>query len=82
MKLGTSQNRGILYNRKVELRDDIHTILEPGMIISMEPMLTIPEGHSGAGGYREHDTLVITENGVDNLTKDFPRGPSQMILPL
>lgn len=66
----------------LELRDDIHTILEPGMIISMEPMLTIPEGHPGAGGYREHDTLVITEDGVDNLTKDFPRGPKQMLLPI
>ena len=25
----------------------------------MEPMIMIPEGKPGAGGYREHDILVI-----------------------
>ncbi len=58
----------------LELREDIETVLEPNMVISMEPMLTIPEGHPGAGGYREHDILVVTENGADNLT-GFPYGP-------
>ena len=26
--------------------------LQPGMVISMEPMITIPDGQPGAGGYR------------------------------
>ncbi|MFN3822675.1 MAG: M24 family metallopeptidase [Pseudorhodobacter sp.] len=58
----------------LELREDIDTVLEPGMVISMEPMLTIPEGQPGAGGYREHDILVLTEDGAENIT-GYPYGP-------
>ena len=58
----------------LELREDIDTVLEPGMVISMEPMLTIPEGQPGAGGYREHDILIITETGNEDITK-YPYGP-------
>lgn len=63
----------------LELREDIETVLEPNMVISMEPMLMIPEGQPGAGGYREHDILVVTENGADNITK-FPYGPKHNIV--
>jgi len=58
----------------LELREDIDTVLEPGMVISMEPMLTIPEGQPGAGGYREHDILFITATGNENIT-GYPYGP-------
>ena len=58
----------------LELREDIDTVLEPGMVLSMEPMLTIPQGQPGAGGYREHDILVITEDGNENIT-GYPYGP-------
>jgi len=63
----------------LELREDCETVLEPGMVISMEPMLTIPEGRNGAGGYREHDILVITEDGHDNIT-GFPYGAEHLIV--
>ena len=63
----------------LELREDIDTALEPGMVVSMEPMLWIPEGTPGAGGYREHDILVIGEDGVENITK-FPYGPDHNII--
>ncbi|TCP61563.1 creatinase [Rhodovulum bhavnagarense] len=58
----------------LELREDIDTVLEPGMVVSMEPMLTIPQGQPGAGGYREHDILVLTETGAENITA-YPYGP-------
>lgn len=58
----------------LELREDIDTVLQPGMVISMEPMLTLPQGMPGAGGYREHDILVITEDGNENIT-GYPYGP-------
>jgi creatinase len=58
----------------LELREDIDTVLEPGMVISMEPMLTIPQGQAGAGGYREHDILILTEDGNENIT-GYPYGP-------
>ena len=63
----------------LELREDIDAVLEPGMVVSMEPMLTVPEGMPGAGGYREHDILVITESGAENIT-GFPYGPEHNIL--
>jgi creatinase len=49
------------------------------MVVSMEPMLTIPEGTPGAGGYREHDILVIGEDDVVNIT-GFPYGPDRNII--
>jgi creatinase len=57
------------------LREDIDTVLEPGMVISMEPMLTIPEGMPGAGGYREHDIFVVTEDEPEDITH-YPYGPA------
>ena len=48
-------------------------------MISMEPMIMIPEGNPGAGGYREHDILVIGKNGAENITK-FPFGPDHNII--
>ena len=76
---GYGHSFGILshyYGREagLELREDIDTVLEPGMVISMEPMLTIPEGQPGAGGYREHDILIITDDGNENIT-GYPYGP-------
>jgi creatinase len=77
---GYGHSFGVLshyYGREagLELREDIDTVLEPGMVISMEPMLTIPQGQPGGGGYREHDIMIITEDGNDNIT-DYPYGPS------
>jgi creatinase len=81
---GYGHSFGVLshfYGREsgLELREDIHTVLEPNMVISMEPMIMIPEGKPGAGGYREHDILIIKENGTENITK-FPFGPEHNIV--
>lgn len=63
----------------LELREDIETVLAPGMVISMEPMLFVPEGTPGAGGYREHDILVVGEDGAEDIT-GFPYGPEHNII--
>ena len=63
----------------LEFREDVETILAPGMVVSMEPMITIPEGSPGAGGYREHDMLIVTEDGAENLTR-FPFGPEHNVI--
>lgn len=81
---GYGHSFGVLshyYGREagLELREDIDTVLEPNMVVSMEPMLTIPEGQPGAGGYREHDILVVTESGATNIT-GFPYGPEHNII--
>ncbi len=63
----------------LELREDTATVLEPNMVISMEPMIMIPEGKPGSGGYREHDILIVNDKGAENITK-FPFGPSNNII--
>ncbi|MGI9596126.1 MAG: aminopeptidase P family protein [Acidimicrobiales bacterium] len=82
---GYGHSFGVLshyYGREagVELREDIDTELVPGMVVSMEPMIMIPEGRPGAGGYREHDILVVTDSGAENIT-GFPYGPEHNIVP-
>jgi creatinase len=82
---GYGHSFGVLshyYGREaaLELREDIETVLQPGMVISMEPMIMIPEGEPGAGGYREHDILILTEDGAENIT-GFPFGPAHNIVP-
>lgn len=82
---GYGHSFGVLshyYGREagVELREDIDTELKPGMVVSMEPMVMIPEGQPGAGGYREHDILVISgDNIVENIT-GFPFGPEYNVI--
>jgi creatinase len=63
----------------LELREDIDTVLAPNMVVSMEPMITLPEGEPGAGGYREHDILIVNEDGAENIT-ELPFGPEHNIV--
>ena len=81
---GYGHSFGILshyYGREtgLELREDNDAVLEPGMVVSMEPMLTVPAGTAGAGGYREHDILIVTETGAENITAT-PYGPEHNII--
>ena len=81
---GYGHSFGVLshyYGREagLELREDIDTVLEPGMVVSMEPMLTMPQTHAASGGYREHDILVVAEQGVTNITT-FPYGPQHNVV--
>ena len=81
---GYGHSFGVLchyYGREagLEFREDVPTVLEPNMVVSMEPMIMIPEGEPGAGGYREHDILVVTEDGAEDIT-GFPYGPAHNIV--
>ncbi|MEX3011733.1 aminopeptidase P family protein [Hoeflea sp. TYP-13] len=81
---GYGHSFGILshyYGREagLELREDIDTELVDGMVVSMEPMLWVPEGTPGAGGYREHDILVVGNTDAENIT-GFPYGPQSNII--
>jgi Xaa-Pro aminopeptidase len=44
-----------------------HTLLEPGMVFTVEPGLYDSE----LGGFRHSDTIVVTEDGMEKLT-DYP----------
>lgn len=81
---GYGHSFGVLchyYGREagLELREDVDTVLEPDMVVSIEPMILIPEGEPGAGGYREHDILVVTVDGARNIT-GFPVGPDANVI--
>jgi creatinase len=81
---GYGHSFGVLshyYGREagLEFREDIDTVLEPGMVVSIEPMIMLPEGMPGAGGYREHDILVVTDTGHVNIT-GFPYGPKHNVI--
>ncbi|XP_033099887.1 creatinase-like [Anneissia japonica] len=81
---GYGHSFGVLshyYGREaaLEIREDIETVLKPNMVVSIEPMVTLPQGQPGAGGYREHNILVVTEEGARNITH-FPYGPEHLIV--
>ena len=81
---GYGHSFGVLshyYGREagLELREDVTTVLEPNMVVSMEPMIMIPEDRPGAGGYREHDIMVVTGDGAEDIT-GFPYGPEHNIV--
>ena len=43
--------------------------LKPGVVLSVDPQLIIPEIR---GYFRVEDTVVITENGIENYTESAP----------
>jgi len=53
------------------------TVLEPGMVLSVEPGLYVP----GLGGFRNSDSALITDHGMELLT-DYPRELADLILPV
>jgi Xaa-Pro aminopeptidase len=54
-----------------------HTILQPGMVFTVEPGLYVPD----IGGFRHSDTVVITDDGIDILTY-YPRDLLNLTLPV
>jgi len=50
-------------------------VLKPGMIFSCEPGIY----EKGLGGFRHSDTFVVTEDGIDVLTK-YPRDLEELII--
>lgn len=51
-------------------------VLAPGMVVSVEPGIYVPE----LGGFRHSDTVVVTENGIRTLTT-YPRRLEDLIIP-
>ena len=53
-----------------------HTVVEPGMVFTIEPGLYSDE----IGGFRHSDTVVVTPDGIDILTS-YPKDIESLTLP-
>ena len=49
--------------------------LEPGMVITVEPGIYIPEENLGV---RIEDDVLVTKDGIEVLTKRLPRNPDEV----
>lgn len=54
---------------------DDETLIEPGMIFSLEPGLYVP----GLAGFRHSDTVLVTDSGCRNLCR-YPRDLASLVV--
>lgn len=54
---------------------DDHTVIQPGMIFSIEPGLYVPD----LAGFRHSDTVLVTETGSERLSL-YPRALNNLIV--
>jgi len=71
----TGHGIGLRNHEKPFLDLGDHTVLQPGMVFTVEPGLYDPE----LGGFRHSDTVAVTEHGMQLLT-DYPRDIESLTL--
>ncbi len=71
--LGSYFIHGVSHHLGLDVHDvvgDLNRTLEPGMVITVEPGIYIPEENLGV---RIEDDVLVTETGYELLSKDLPR---------
>jgi Xaa-Pro aminopeptidase len=79
---GNSLGRYFIHGTSHHLGLDVHDavseptrVLEPGMVITVEPGVYIPDENLGV---RIEDVVLITETGYELLSRDLPRAPEEI----
>jgi Xaa-Pro aminopeptidase len=70
----TGHNIGLLGHEAPFFDLGEQTIIQPGMVVTVEPGLYV----QGLGGFRHSDTVLITEDGIEMLTY-YPRDLASLI---
>ena len=73
----TGHGIGLRYHEGPFLDSGDHTVLQPGMVLTVEPGLYV----AGLGGFRHSDTVVITEDGLELITY-YPRDLESLTIPV
>jgi Xaa-Pro aminopeptidase len=68
---------GLRYHEGPFLDSGDPTLIQPGMVFTIEPGLYA----SGLGGFRHSDTAVITQDGMELLTY-YPRDLESLTIPV
>lgn len=68
---------GLRYHEGPFLDVGDETIIQPGMVFTVEPGLYTPN----LGGFRHSDTVLVTDNGIEILTY-YPRDLESLTLPV
>ncbi len=68
---------GLRYHEGPFLDEGDQTVIQPGMVFTVEPGLYVP----GIGGFRHSDTVVVTQDGIEVLTY-YPRDLASLIIPI
>ncbi|HEY8393893.1 MAG TPA: Xaa-Pro peptidase family protein [Thermaerobacter sp.] len=67
-------NIGLLGHEAPFLDIGDETVIQPGMVFTVEPGIYVP----GLGGFRHSDTVLVTEDGIEMLTY-YPRDLDSLI---
>ena len=54
----------------------MNDLMKPGMVFTVEPGIY----DRSIGGFRHSDTIVITDDGMENITDDYPRDLDSLII--
>ncbi len=68
---------GLRYHEAPFLDTGDNTVMQPGMVFTVEPGLY----KSGVGGFRHSDTVLITDDGIEMMTY-YPRDLESLTLPV